>query len=184
MMSFRVVKRVITILRVCHHWRLLDIHQHDALRRVAFVATILFFWQGRCDRALPRGERLKNALIELGPIFVKFGQMLSTRRDLLALDIADALSALQDKVPPVEAVAARKQIEQSWSCTISEKLAEFDENALASASVAAVAANWGETALAARSASPPVTVSLMPRSNSRRYSGLVARLAETLPVTA
>jgi len=138
MMPLRVLRRVLIILRVCHHWRLLDIHQHDALRRVALLANLLFFWQSRCDQALRRGERLKNALVELGPIFVKFGQMLSTRRDLLPLDIAEALAALQDKVPPVSAAAARAQIEQSWGGAIDEKLAQFDEQALASASVAQV----------------------------------------------
>ncbi len=138
MKSMRILQRMMTILRVCHHWRLLDLHQHDALGRVALLANVLFFWQSRCDVHLLRGERLKNALIELGPIFVKFGQMLSTRRDLLPLDIADALAALQDQVPPVSPQAACAQIEKAWGCAIADKLAQFDERALASASVAQV----------------------------------------------
>lgn len=138
MRSWRVFRRLLGIVRVCHHWRLLDIHQHDALRRIAILATILFFWQRRCDRLLPDGERLKNALIELGPIFVKFGQMLSTRRDLLPTGIADALSALQDNVPPVSFDAAKKQIELAWGCALHDKLAHLNPQALASASVAQV----------------------------------------------
>jgi ubiquinone biosynthesis protein len=59
------------------------------------ILSGLFFWR---DLRASRGERLRRALEELGPIFVKFGQLLSTRRDLLALDIADELARLQDRV--------------------------------------------------------------------------------------
>ena len=64
-----------------------------ALVRVATIGR-----RGRLD--VPRGARLRMALEKLGPIFVKFGQVLSTRRDLLPLDVADELARLQDRVPP------------------------------------------------------------------------------------
>ena len=60
----------------------------------------LFFWRGAESLSGPRGERLRLTLEALGPIFVKFGQVLSTRRDLLAQDIADELAKLQDQVAP------------------------------------------------------------------------------------
>ena len=70
-----------------------------------------FYWIR--NRNLPRGERLRLALETLGPLFVKFGQVLSTRRDLLPLDIADALANLQDKVKPFSGEQAQQRIEQS-----------------------------------------------------------------------
>jgi len=70
---------------------------HTKLKPLQSVINVLFF--GR-NRSKPRSERLRVALETLGPIFVKFGQMLSTRRDLIPLDIADELAKLQDQVPP------------------------------------------------------------------------------------
>ena len=87
---------------------------------------------------LPRGERLVLALTELGPIFVKFGQLLSTRRDLLPDDIADALTALQDKVAPFPRAQARHAVERALCKPVAESLADFDESPLASASIAQV----------------------------------------------
>src|SRR5690606_26439290 len=71
--------------------------QHPWLRRLTRIVTL-----GRRLDA-PRGQRLRQALERLGPIFVKFGQVLSTRRDLLPADIADELARLQDRVPPFPA---------------------------------------------------------------------------------
>ena len=70
---------------------------HERFRAVRPAARALTFWR---DTSAPRGQRLRLALEDLGPIFVKFGQMLSTRRDLLPADIADELAKLQDRVPP------------------------------------------------------------------------------------
>src|SRR5262250_2316192 len=70
---------------------------HERFRAIRPIARALTFWR---DTTAPRGERLRLALQDLGPIFVKFGQVLSTRRDLLPPDIADALAKLQDSVPP------------------------------------------------------------------------------------
>ena len=86
----------------------------------------------------PRGERLRLALEELGPIFVKFGQALSTRRDLLPEDVADELAKLQDRVPPFPGPQARGLIEKALGKPVGELFREFDETPLASASIAQV----------------------------------------------
>lgn len=93
----------------------------------------------RADIAdLPRGARLRLALIELGPIFVKFGQILSTRRDLLPTDVAEELALLQDQVPPFPGDQARAAIEAALGKSVAELFEEFSETALASASIAQV----------------------------------------------
>ncbi|GEN28694.1 putative protein kinase UbiB [Halovibrio variabilis] len=85
-----------------------------------------------------RGERLRLALEALGPIFIKFGQMLSTRRDLLPPDIADELKRLQDQVPPFPGDLAAARIEKALEMSLEEAFAEFDRVPLASASIAQV----------------------------------------------
>ena len=87
---------------------------------------------------LSRGDRLRLALEELGPVFVKFGQILSTRRDLLPDDMADSLKTLQDRVPPFPSDAARRIIETSLGAPVSELFKEFGTDPMASASVAQV----------------------------------------------
>ena len=86
----------------------------------------------------PDAERLREALEHLGPIFVKFGQILSTRRDLLPLDYADELAKLQDRVPPFDSAVAVRLIEQALGGSIDERFATFDREPLASASLAQV----------------------------------------------
>ncbi|TAK38970.1 MAG: ubiquinone biosynthesis regulatory protein kinase UbiB [Lysobacteraceae bacterium] len=88
--------------------------------------------------AMPRGERLRLALQELGPIFVKFGQILSTRRDLVPPDVADELTLLQDRVAPFDGEAARAIVEQALGRPVAEAFASFDTEPLASASIAQV----------------------------------------------
>jgi ubiquinone biosynthesis protein len=95
-------------------------------------------WGRRADRAAPRGARIRRALEELGPIFVKFGQTLSTRRDLLPEDVAEELVKLQDQVPPFPGSEARTIVETALGRPVLEIFAEFDETPLASASVAQV----------------------------------------------
>jgi len=85
-----------------------------------------------------RGERLRRALETLGPIFVKFGQVLSTRRDLLPLDVADELAKLQDRVPPFDAALACAEIERGVGRPLDEVFAEFSREPVASASIAQV----------------------------------------------
>jgi ubiquinone biosynthesis protein len=85
-----------------------------------------------------RGARLRAALETLGPIFVKFGQVLSTRRDLVPLDVADELAKLQDRVPPFPSELAVAEVERSLGKPISQLFADFDTTPVASASVAQV----------------------------------------------
>ena len=92
---------------------------------------------GRNLRA-PRGERLREALESLGPIFVKFGQVMSTRRDLLPPDIADELTRLQDRVPPFDSALAVAMIEKSFGRPLDKIFASFDHTPIASASIAQV----------------------------------------------
>jgi ubiquinone biosynthesis protein len=86
----------------------------------------------------PRGQRLREALETLGPIFVKFGQVLSTRRDLLPLDIADELAKLQDRVPPFASHLAVAQVEAALGRKIEDVFEKFDREPVASASIAQV----------------------------------------------
>ena len=102
------------------------------MRPVVKAAT---FWR-RLDKA--RGERLRLALEALGPIFVKFGQMLSTRRDLLPQDIADELAKLQDQVPPFPSNLAIKRWKGLWEKPVNEVFLLFDAEPVASASIAQV----------------------------------------------
>jgi ubiquinone biosynthesis protein len=95
----------------------------------------LFFWR---NTAQPRGERLRLALERLGPIFVKFGQMLSTRRDLLPPDVADELAKLQDRVPPFAFSEVKTSIEDAFHLPLNQIYSNFNEVAVASASVAQV----------------------------------------------
>ena len=109
------------------------------LRPVRFLLYLLpWNWVRMRRTRAPRGLRLRRALEDLGPIFVKFGQILSTRRDLLPEDIANELANLQDHVPPFPSPLARRIIERSLASPIEELFAEFIETPLASASIAQV----------------------------------------------
>ncbi|HWR78442.1 MAG TPA: ubiquinone biosynthesis regulatory protein kinase UbiB, partial [Thiobacillus sp.] len=76
---------------------------HERVRPLRWLVRITLFWRPLSE---PRAVRLRRALEALGPIFVKFGQMLSTRRDLVPVDIADELAKLQDRVPPFPSAQA------------------------------------------------------------------------------
>jgi ubiquinone biosynthesis protein len=101
---------------------------------------LVFFnpWYWASRNKLPRGERIRRALEDLGPIFIKAGQVISTRRDLLPDDIANELAKLQDRVPPFSGQVAIKIIEKSLGQNVHDVFHEFDANALASASIAQV----------------------------------------------
>jgi ubiquinone biosynthesis protein len=86
----------------------------------------------------PRGQRLRQALERLGPIFVKFGQVLSTRRDLLPADVADELARLQDRVPPFDPAIAMATIERAFRRPVATIFASFEREPVASASIAQV----------------------------------------------
>ncbi len=128
--------RLIRILSVVFRFGLDEFATgHERVRWMRPMIRTVFFWR-RLDR--PRGERLRQALEELGPIFVKFGQVLSTRRDLLPPDLADELARLQDRVPPFPAEQAIATLERAYGRPVSEVFARFDREPVASASVAQV----------------------------------------------
>ena len=108
---------------------------HERVRPLRWLVRTTLFWR---ELREPRGVRLRRALEALGPIFVKFGQMLSTRRDLVPLDIADELAQLQDRVPPFPSPQAIAVLEAGYKKPLSEVFAEFCSNPVASASVAQV----------------------------------------------
>ncbi len=113
------------------------IFETHLLRPFRFLIYFLPWNWFRSDRA-PRGERIRRALEDLGPVFIKFGQMLSTRRDLLADDIADELQLLQDAVPPFPNKKAQEIVEKAFGQTLEELFDVFEKAPLASASVAQV----------------------------------------------
>lgn len=108
---------------------------HERFTAVAPLAR--FFRFGR-DFTTPRAVRLRLALEALGPIFVKFGQMLSTRRDLLAPDLADELARLQDRVPPFASEMVVAILERNYGKPVDTVFRAFDRTPIASASVAQV----------------------------------------------
>jgi ubiquinone biosynthesis protein len=108
---------------------------HERVKVVRWLMHMLFFWRRFSQ---PRAVRLRLALEALGPIFVKFGQMLSTRRDLIPLDIAYELAALQDRVPPFPSELALAVLRRTYGRDVDEVFAEFDRTPVASASVAQV----------------------------------------------
>lgn len=108
---------------------------HSKFKSLQFILSILLFWR---NTSTPRGARLRLALENLGPIFVKFGQMLSTRRDLIPADIADELAKLQDQVPPFSFAEVEAIITQAFNEPLTQRFSQFDEMPVASASVAQV----------------------------------------------
>ena len=128
--------RLFKIIRVAIRYGLDEIVASEfAPPRIARIVNAIFFWR---DLSTPRGERLRRALEDLGPIFVKFGQVLSTRRDLMPPDIANELTRLQDRVPPFDSDLAVLQIQKSLGAHPDELFASFERQPVASASIAQV----------------------------------------------
>ena len=138
-MKLRVAGRLLEIQRVLVRHGLDDFvratHLYRPLRFLFYLSPWTWFQR---RRGATRAERLRLALEELGPIFVKFGQALSTRRDLLPADIADELAKLQDKVPPFPGALARASLEQSYGRPLGELFTDFSVDPLAAASIAQV----------------------------------------------
>ncbi len=132
----RTLMRMITIQRVLVKYGLDEIiKQTHLLRPLRF----LFYLAPRRRRSdAPVGERIRLALEELGPIFVKFGQAISTRRDLLPPDIADELAKLQDAVPPFPVDQAVAIVEGAYGESVDKVFERFDKEPLAAASIAQV----------------------------------------------
>jgi ubiquinone biosynthesis protein len=138
-LKLRVIARLIEIQRVLVRHGLDDFvqatHLYRPLRFLFYLSPWTWFQR---RRGATRGERLRLALEELGPIYVKFGQAVSTRRDLLPADLADELAKLQDRVPPFPGSVARATIERAFGQPIGELFRDFDETPLAAASIAQV----------------------------------------------
>ena len=138
-MKLRVIVRLLEIQRVLLRHGLDDYvratHLYRPLRFLFFLSPGVWFER---RRRASRAKRLRLALEELGPIFVKFGQAVSTRRDLLPADIADELATLQDRVPPFEGGIARALIERAYGRPVAEVFASFEATPLAAASIAQV----------------------------------------------
>ena len=132
--SLRALWRVLRIARIALRWRLQDITP----AAIFFLPLTWFVPEAREAQNLTRGARLRCALEELGPLFVKFGQILSTRRDLLPADVADELALLQDRVAPFPGEQAIASIEKALGGPMSEHYLSFDAKPLASASIAQV----------------------------------------------
>jgi ubiquinone biosynthesis protein len=138
-MKLRVLSRLIEIQRVLVRHGLDEFVRATHLYRPLRFLFLLSPWTWAVRRGdAPRAERLRLALEELGPIFVKFGQALSTRRDLLPVDIADELAKLQDRVPPFDGKVAREVIEAAYGRAAEQVFSTFDETPLAAASIAQV----------------------------------------------
>jgi ubiquinone biosynthesis protein len=128
--------RLIRILQVVFRFGLEEFFLgHERFRAMRWLVNAALFWR---PLDAPRGVRLRLALESLGPIFVKFGQLLSTRRDLVPLDIADELAKLQDRVPPFATEAALATLRRVYKKPLEEVFDEFDPVPIASASVAQV----------------------------------------------
>ncbi len=136
MATRRNLFRLIGIQRILVKYGLDDlIKETHLLRPMRFV---FYLFPRRRDRSAPLGERIRLALEELGPIFVKFGQALSTRRDLLPADIADELAKLQDAVPPFPAEEAIAILDDAYGKPVAEVFGRFDTEPFAAASIAQV----------------------------------------------
>ena len=132
----QTIARMIGIQRVLMKYGLDEfIKETHLLRPLRFFFYIL---PRRRDTSAPLGERIRLALEELGPIFVKFGQAISTRRDLLPPDIADELAKLQDEVPPFPAEQAVEILNAAYGKPVDDVFERFDVEPFAAASIAQV----------------------------------------------
>ncbi|GAC1672492.1 MAG: ubiquinone biosynthesis regulatory protein kinase UbiB [Steroidobacteraceae bacterium] len=135
----RVLARLLQIQRALVRHGLDDFvratHLYRPFRFLVYLSPWTWFQR---SIGITRGERLRLALEELGPIFVKFGQALSTRRDLLPAAIADELAKLQDRVPPFDGAIAVTSIEKAFGLALADIFGSFERQPLAAASIAQV----------------------------------------------
>ncbi len=130
------ILRLLKILRVSLRFGLDEfLLGHERVRVLRTAVSTLLFWR---DLSAPRAERLRHALEALGPIFVKFGQVLSTRRDLIPPDIAEELARLQDQVPPFPGADVERILAAAYGKPLAQVFSRFEMTAIASASVAQV----------------------------------------------
>jgi ubiquinone biosynthesis protein len=136
MASRKTIFRLIGIQRVLVKYGLDDIIKETHLLRP--LRFVFYLFPRARDTSAPIGERIRLALEELGPIFIKFGQALSTRRDLLPQEIADELAKLQDNVPPFPAEEAIAILDAAYGRSVNEVFERFDVEPFAAASIAQV----------------------------------------------
>ena len=130
------ILRLLKILRVSLRFGLDEfLLGHERVRVLRTAVSTLLFWR---DLTAPRAERLRHALEALGPIFVKFGQVLSTRRDLIPPDIAEELARLQDQVPPFPGTDVERILAAAYDKPLAQVFSRFEMTPIASASVAQV----------------------------------------------
>ena len=134
------MKRLIYILWVAARYRLDTLIELEAIKSGQPWYWALKIFPHRLIRIgkLSKGERLKLALLQLGPVFIKFGQLLSTRRDILPDELAGQLSDLQDNVPPFSNEIAIDLIEKQLGGNVSNIFSNFEDTPIASASIAQV----------------------------------------------
>lgn len=137
-MTPRELRRLYLIIRVFLSYGLDELIPKIRLTLPLRLGRYLFFWLPNRHKEKPLGERLRLALQELGPVWIKFGQMMSPRRDLFPPTIADQLAILQDRVAPFDGALARKHIEIAMGGPLETWFDDFDQQALASASIAQV----------------------------------------------
>ncbi|MCE0493569.1 ubiquinone biosynthesis regulatory protein kinase UbiB [Vibrio salinus] len=137
-MRFTEVKRLYHIIRVQLEYGVDELLPDHQLLKAPLLARKSLFWLKNKYPEKALGERLRLALQELGPVWVKFGQMMSTRRDLFPPHIADQLALLQDNVAPFDGHLAQKHIEEALGDKVETWFDDFDVTPLASASIAQV----------------------------------------------
>ncbi len=138
-MRLRVISRLLQIQRVLVRHGLDEVilatHLFRPLRFAFYLSPATWL---RRHSSEPRAVKIRLALEELGPIFMKFGQVLSTRRDLLPRDIADELEKLQDRVPPFAVADAKRLVEEAYGRPVAAAFTRFDEQPIAAATIAQV----------------------------------------------
>ncbi|MBA6413932.1 ubiquinone biosynthesis regulatory protein kinase UbiB [Parahaliea sp. F7430] len=136
--AFSRARRLAKIMRIAGRYRLDTFFDNEQLPKWLRLSFRLSPWRLGPEPELSPGVRLRKTLEELGPVFIKFGQVLSTRRDLLPPELADELAQLQDKVPPFPQQESIAIIEKALGAPVHEVFAHFEATPLASASVAQV----------------------------------------------
>ena len=131
------ISRLWQIRKTIKHYGLIDLLDEIELPKTPRIGSRILF-SSRSKSKQKRGVRIRLALEELGPVFVKLGQALSTRPDLLPADIALELTKLQDQVPPFSSTEAIKIIRNAYGSEFDEIFASVEKKPLASASIAQV----------------------------------------------
>ena len=132
------LSRLLKIRKTVRQYGLVDLFQNLSLSSKAKLTIRLLFGKPKAHYSKSRGERIRLCLQDLGPVFVKFGQALSTRPDLLPADIAEELTKLQDQVPPFSSTEALQIVHANLNKPFDDVFASFEKIPLASASVAQV----------------------------------------------